>query len=993
MDKEYIVTLYRKEDLEQFYNEMKLTNFPLVMKRPLSRNTHYMMTEDQAERLRQDPRVWGVERADLFQAKPQVINQNPYTISGDFWKDGPVASTINANMRQWGHLHCAGNQTQRRKGNWGDGSNPVTETVNDTVNVFSDGKHVDVVIVDDPVSYDCEEWYSPTTNQTRFVQYQWFNELNTAVGSIDDDGQPLPTGTITYDTAANNPRSHGIHVTGTACGRHYGWAREANIYNIATTATWTSGQSIGGLLIFDYLRAFHLNKAVNPETGAKNPTITNHSYGGIYYPLGNWEYVGNFEWDILESVTWRGTTYSASNPGPSGWTRDGVRKDFPIPAFGSDVFPAWSSAIAADIQDAIDDGVVIIGAAGNDNMMMAAEGDQDWDNYFTLRNNQQNNNTSSYWMCRGGWPNSPDSGAINVGALSDFANFRRSTYTQYGPGVDVFSPGDKILSSYNADGFTDGKYSVGNYFYPINGTSMASPQVCGIVACAASGKDRFTQEDARRYLQKTSLSGDMTFDVNDSINTGFFDIFSNVLSSNGTGVFHLQNAYVGDRGGHRMSNGNPLVNNTNQPTFYMEVGDTLFFYGEESPVGTDELQTITLQAVISLNSPTYSVKTTSSNLYTYLDNGGVAVLPKPPDDPSAWVDRAGVSSGSNQTYTVQVGDKFRLLDNTVNVASLNISIEFKTALNGGAVSTGTVTSGTDGNGDNWWQWDTTGVAPGTYYYQNGTTSGGGAIVVQAAGTYVDKLTYNMCVKSALGAGTANELLIDDPANNYVYKTGSYGNIKYRKFEPDTPGTYYVQSDAHPNAYMTLVVSQPAVAGTFADQSCRKDSPNSYLIGENPRQQTGNISEQIGYRSTKGIEYGISPNTVTSYQTFPRQAVFNRPSPTSLPKTFPLTVGNSGASHYVFNGDDRSTTHVDAFDPVININSGDTLSLTVNASGHPFWIKTSATLGTGNTVTSGTITNNGTQSGVLTWNTLGVAPGTYYYICQFHSGMVGTIVVS
>ena len=51
MDKEYIVTLYRKEDLEQFYNEMKLTNFPLVLKRPLSRNTHYMMTEEQAKRL------------------------------------------------------------------------------------------------------------------------------------------------------------------------------------------------------------------------------------------------------------------------------------------------------------------------------------------------------------------------------------------------------------------------------------------------------------------------------------------------------------------------------------------------------------------------------------------------------------------------------------------------------------------------------------------------------------------------------------------------------------------------------------------------------------------------------------------------------------------------------------------------------------------------------------------------------------------------------
>ena len=988
MDREYIVTLYRKEDLEQFYNEMKLTNFPLVLKRPLSRNTHYMMTEEQAERLRQDPRVWGVERADLFQARPQAVNQDSYSISGDFWKDAPVSSTINGNLRQWGQLHCAGNQTQRRKGNWGDGSNPVTEIVNDTVNVFSDGKHVDVVIVDDPVSYDCEEWYSPTTNQTRFVQYQWFNELNTAVGSIDDDFQSLPTGTITYDTAANNPRSHGIHVTGTACGRHYGWAREANIYNIATTATWVSGQSVNGLLIFDYLRAFHLNKQVNPDTGVKNPTITNHSYGGIYTPLDIWEHEGTFEWNILESVTWRGTTYSASNPNPSGWTRDGVRKDFPIPAFGENKFPAWSASIAADVQDAIDDGVVIIGAAGNDNMLMAAEGDQDWDNYFTLRNNQQNNNTWDYWMCRGAWPNSPDSGAINVGALSDFANFRRSTYTQYGPGVDIFSPGDRILSSYNSEGFDDDKYTVpGNYFYPINGTSMASPQVCGIVACAASGKDRFTQEDARRYLQKTSLSGDMTFDANDSTILGAFDIFSNVLSSNGTGVFHIQNNKTD--GGHTMSNGSPLVNNTNQPTLYMEVGDSIDIYGQDNNgFGYDELQTLTLQAVIFKDGPTYSVKTTSTNLYTVLDPGGTyigSLQQQPPDDINASVDRVGVFSGSNQTYTVQVGDKFRIVDNTTGFGS-SISIAFKTSLGGSAVTTGTVTSGTDGNNDNWWQWDTTGVAPGTYYYQDGTSSAAGAIVVQAAGTYVDTANYNMCVKSALGSGTTNELPFDDISNNQIYRSAATLDIndspfvKIRRFEPDTPGTYYIQSDAHPNAYMTLIVSQPTVAGTFADQSCRKDSPNLYLIAENPRQQTGNISEQIGSRKDSGL-------------TFPRQAVFHRPAPAPAPKTFAINVTNSGASHYVFNGQDRSTTHVDAFDPTINANAGDTLRFSVNASGHPFYIKTSATTGTGNQVTTGTISGNGASVGTVTWDTTGVTPGTYYYICQFHSGMVGQIVIS
>ena len=45
----------------------------------------------------------------------------------------------------------------------------------------------------------------------------------------------------------------------------------------------------------------------------------------------------------------------------------------------------------------------------------------------------------------------------------------------FGPAVDVYAPGDDILSSYGNTGFDDTKYSVpGNYFYPIPGTSMAS---------------------------------------------------------------------------------------------------------------------------------------------------------------------------------------------------------------------------------------------------------------------------------------------------------------------------------------------------------------------------------------------------------------------------------------------------------------------------------------------------------------------------------------
>jgi plastocyanin len=110
-------------------------------------------------------------------------------------------------------------------------------------------------------------------------------------------------------------------------------------------------------------------------------------------------------------------------------------------------------------------------------------------------------------------------------------------------------------------------------------------------------------------------------------------------------------------------------------------------------------------------------------------------------------------------------------------------------------------------------------------------------------------------------------------------------------------------------------------------------------------------------------------------------------------TYTFTVGNSGASHYTFTGSDSITSHNSDNDPTINCNAGDTLVFNVNASGHPFWIKTSATTGTGNQVSTGTITANGASVGTVTWDTTGVTPGTYYYICQFHGGMVGQIIIS
>lgn len=95
------------------------------------------------------------------------------------------------------------------------------------------------------------------------------------------------------------------------------------------------------------------------------------------------------------------------------------------------------------------------------------------------------------------------------------------------------------------------------------------------------------------------------------------------------------------------------------------------------------------------------------------------------------------------------------------------------------------------------------------------------------------------------------------------------------------------------------------------------------------------------------------------------------------------VSNSGASSYLINNTSN---------PSISLLRGFTYYFTVNASGHPFWIKTSQTIGTGDAYTTG-ITNNGTASGQIAFTVPFDAPNILYYSCQFHSSMSGIFNIS
>ena len=94
------------------------------------------------------------------------------------------------------------------------------------------------------------------------------------------------------------------------------------------------------------------------------------------------------------------------------------------------------------------------------------------------------------------------------------------------------------------------------------------------------------------------------------------------------------------------------------------------------------------------------------------------------------------------------------------------------------------------------------------------------------------------------------------------------------------------------------------------------------------------------------------------------------------------VTNNGTSTYVILGENN---------PAITLARGITYYFDINASGHPFWIKTAQTTGNLDAYTSG-VTNNGVDIGVVTFTVPLDAPSTLYYICQFHASMVGTFTI-
>jgi len=490
--KEYVITLHNFEELDEFYQDMETPGGNLFIpnrvvdvthRRPVSRNTNYMLTEEEANAISQDPRVLSIELSIEEQGITLVpLGNVPINISEETltptWTEGapPVlwdkSNTIYTNVSQknWGLLRCVeGSQ----RANWGKDT-ATKSFYNTLINVTASGKNVDVVIVDGHMNPAHPEYAVNVdgTGGTRVNQYNWFS-LNPLVtyGSSS-------TYVYTPYIDSNGNNDHGAHVAGTAAGNTQGWAHDANIYNINPYTTDSN-------YLLDYIKVWHTNKPINPVTGIKNPTITNHSYGPTPY---------TYSVTDITSVRYNGTVYT----GP----------------FTSNQLISWgifnsggivetlkrSVSLEADLYDLMQMGVIVVSSAGNSSHKVAL--------YSSVASNEYNNyyvaSGTTVFYNQGSISAAP--GVICVGSISAGVDESKAGSSNCGPRVDIYAPGELIMSSVNT---TTGVLAadvrnVNFYATKKSGTSMASPQVSGVLACFLETNLKASQADALNYITSTA---------------------------------------------------------------------------------------------------------------------------------------------------------------------------------------------------------------------------------------------------------------------------------------------------------------------------------------------------------------------------------------------------------------------------------------------------------------------------------------------------------
>jgi subtilisin family serine protease len=435
------------------------------------RNFDVVLTREEAEIFRQDPRVVDVRYGSK---EENGIGLAPTRIEDT--KQYRKVATQSSSDFNWAIPACTVD------------SDPFgAETLVNYAHSWNlDGTGVDVVIQDSGIDVTHPEWLNHAGTASRLQQINW----------------PLAAGLSgTYTQPAGHYTDvdgHGTHCAGTVAGRLYGWARGANIH--AITIIDNPGNTYGISASFNLIRGWHNLK------GNNRPTVVNMSWGFFAYYSG------------ITGGNYRGTPWAGSTiQNIYGMLSSPYNFDSNESLY---YHPIRVSSVDADIEDCIDDGIILVGAAGNDAHKMDVVGGADYNNYFT-------NEFGNRYYHRGATPNGPP-GVVSVGSVRLAAGERKADYSTTGPGVQIYAPGDSIQSSVPATSTYATAFSAVNYpgnssfkAAKVSGTSMAAPQVAGVLACLVGSRTNYNSNDCVSWLERKGIVDRMT-----EVGSGYTDYFS-----------------------------------------------------------------------------------------------------------------------------------------------------------------------------------------------------------------------------------------------------------------------------------------------------------------------------------------------------------------------------------------------------------------------------------------------------------------------------------
>lgn len=456
-EKKAVVTLHKGVNSEEFLDNMTTTfgsdSIPArsvtIYNEKLDSisNFDFVLTKEEAETLKNDSRVrdvrWGT-KAENGLIPMHNVTEPTRTHTRD--------NTVNNAHFPWAFAECTSPVSRYNGG--------TTATYTHAYNL--DGTGVDVVVQDSGIEVGHPEWLTRDGGTTRLKQIDWPVESGLS-------------GSYTQGAAHYTDQyGHGTHCASTSAGKLYGWANNADIYAIKIFDTDAYGVSAS----FNMIRAWH-NLKKNDR-----PTIVNMSWGyfGTYTNItgGNWR-----------GTTWTGTSTEAQY----GMIQRNLYG-------GLYTHPLRVTSVDSDMEDCIDDGVILIASAGNAAHKMDLPTGLDYNNYWT------SSTLGNRYYHQGGTPQATTN-VICTGAI-DYeytgSQERSADFSEKGPRVNIFAPGYAVQAAIPTGATLDQNSTThpDNASYKIRklqGTSMAAPQVTGILATLLQARPSYKQAECLAWIQ------------------------------------------------------------------------------------------------------------------------------------------------------------------------------------------------------------------------------------------------------------------------------------------------------------------------------------------------------------------------------------------------------------------------------------------------------------------------------------------------------------